>query len=77
MNAQLNVAAKDRLTFVCWKWKPMVGYRSKFSPDTVNTSDRTIRVALADHVDVLTVMLDPPLSAPRKTQVLVAHVVDV
>jgi hypothetical protein len=36
LNAQLNVAAKDRLTFVCWKWKPMVGYRSKFSPDTVN-----------------------------------------
>lgn len=34
MNAAPKVLAP--LTFVCWKWKPPVGYRSKFDPATVN-----------------------------------------
>ena len=25
------------LTFICWKWKPPLGYRSVFGPGTVNT----------------------------------------
>jgi hypothetical protein len=25
------------LTIVCWKWRPTVGYRSTFGPETVNT----------------------------------------
>jgi hypothetical protein len=24
------------LTFICWKWRPPAGYRSKFAPETVN-----------------------------------------
>jgi hypothetical protein len=27
----------ERLAFICFKWRPPLGYRSKFSPETVNT----------------------------------------
>jgi hypothetical protein len=26
----------EPLNFICWKWQPPMGYRSKFAPDTVN-----------------------------------------
>ena len=31
------------LTFVCWKWKPPTGYRSKFEPATVNVLHAMIK----------------------------------
>lgn len=30
------------LSVVCWKWKPPLGYRSKFGPETVNTLARMV-----------------------------------
>lgn len=30
------------LTVVCWKWKPIAGYRSEFGPETVNVLRRMV-----------------------------------
>jgi hypothetical protein len=32
----INPNGASALTFICWKWTPPLGYRSKFSPATVN-----------------------------------------
>lgn len=31
------------LSVICWKWRPVNGYRSKFGPETVNTLRRMVR----------------------------------
>lgn len=33
----------ETVSFVCFRWKPVAGYRSTFGPETVNTLQRMIR----------------------------------
>lgn len=57
------------ITFICWKWRPPIGYRSKFSPATVNT----LRSMLERHYQgphELVCVTDDPVGIDPKVRII-------
>jgi hypothetical protein len=49
----------QHLTFVCWKWKPPIGYRSHFGPATVNTLHSMLKRHYRGSFELVCVTDDP------------------
>jgi hypothetical protein len=50
---------KAPLSVVCWRWQPQPGYRSEYSPETVNTLKRMVRRHYPDPHRFICVTDDP------------------
>jgi len=53
------------MIFVCWKWKPPVGYRSKFEPATVNVLHSMLSRHYAKPFELVCVTDDPAGISPK------------
>jgi hypothetical protein len=65
-----DISVAEKLTFVCWRWRPQQGYRSKFSAETVNVLYSMLKRHYLAPFELVCVTDDPTPEIRREVRVI-------